>query len=287
MKRLKRLFCRRRNNGFTLVEMIVSLALLAILMGGVMLFMLPIIRSFDDTNRSYTAENAATAVEEYIVRSIRNANQVAIFNYIAPGDLTTDANISAQITKMNTYCKNINGTAPSGSEKYLLKCISLRYDSTSGKYYLCNEQVNMNAGGVLTDPTAITDTKKVFSDCLYNNMYMTFDISQINNADYNNPESTTKGDQYRTDTLSLEVCAYTDPERLNGDLVFKGSGIAELRQIKVMVKQDEKNKDSYYMMMQHPSNPDTQYTYADADADKRDIFIYYVVRRLGTATTTP
>ncbi len=287
MKRLKRLFCRRRNNGFTLVEMIVSLALLAILMGGVMLFMLPIIRSFDDTNRSYTAENAATAVEEYIVRSIRNANQVAIFNYVAPGDLTTDANIAAQITKMNQYCKDINGTAPTGSEKYLLKCISLRYDSSDGKYYLCNEQVNMSGNGEIADPSAITDSKKVFSDCLYNNMFMTFDISQIRNADYNNPEATTKGDEFRTDTLSLTVTAYTDAARQNVDMVFQGSGIAELRQIKVMVKQDEKNKDSYYMMMQNPSNPDSPYTYANAPTDKRDIFIYYVVRRLGTATTTP
>ena len=73
MKKMIRLLRKRGSGGFTLVEMIVSVALLAVLMGGMILFISPVIRTYNDNTTDITAENTTTCVQEYISRTIRNS----------------------------------------------------------------------------------------------------------------------------------------------------------------------------------------------------------------------
>lgn len=291
MNKILRILKKRRSGGFTLVEMIVSVALLAILLGGMMLFIAPIVRSFNETKTNLTAENVSTTVQEYIIRSIRNANQVAVFNYVNENDLISGSakmadgtSYSDVIKGMNTYCETINGTGtPDELKKYLLKCISLRYED--GKYVLYQEKVQMNAGGQLSSSGKV----KVFSDCLYDDLYLTFDFGKIKNSDYGNADSKTSGYEYRPDTLTLAVNAYGDASHNNK--LFVGSGVFELRQIKVMLDQDISNASDYYLKMAHENNDSTSYTYADSSDGHKDIFIYYTMRRLDSspkpASTTP
>lgn len=279
MNKILRILKKRRSGGFTLVEMIVSVALLAILLGGMMLFIAPIIRSFNDTKTDLTAENVSTTVQEYIIRSIRNANQVAVFNYVSADDLTSTTAKLADgtsyadvINGMNNYCTSINGTGcAQENKKYLLKCISLRYED--GKYILYNESVD-DSGRL--NPTGKV---KVFSDCLYDDLYLTFDFGKIKNSDYGVVDSKTSGYEFRPDTLTLDVNAYGDSAHNNK--LFVGAGVFELRQIKVMIDQDISNAKDYYLKMAHENTAENPYTYDSISDDKKDIFIYYTIRRLG------
>ncbi|MGN1339770.1 MAG: type II secretion system protein [Oscillospiraceae bacterium] len=291
MKRLQRLLKKRSSGGFTLVEMVVSVALLAILMAGMMIFINPIIRSFNDDKTDLTAENVATAVEEYINRSVRNANQVAVFSYVSESDLS-GSGCQAIISEMVKFCTNANkdgsgSMLADGKEKYLLKCISLRYDSSTGQYFLCNETVNKTNGSL----TAVSlDSKKVFSDCLYKDLYLTVDISKTLNDDFGSTEDEiyNSGDKYRADALNIKICAYRDKERRSK--AFEGSGVSELRAIKGMLTEDKTNNEKYYYLKMLPENPnpvdDTMLSFESASEGQRDIFIYYVVRRLAPTGTT-
>lgn len=272
MKKIMRLF--RRKSGFTLVEMVVAVALLAILLGGMMLFISPIVRSFNDNHTDLTAENGAVCVQEYITKSIRNANQVAIFANTNYSDLSSNATYTAKIAKMNKFCTDVNAGAKDDKNKiYLLKCISLKYDSTDGRYYLYNETVKDN--GEL-DTTA-GKTQKVFSDCLFNDLYMTFELKKAKNGDY---LVITGAPEYRDDTLDVTICAYRDEDRKS--LAFQGNGLSELRQIKVMLNAGG-SKDDYNLSV-YP-DPAVLKSFADMDEGSRDIFIYYVVRQMNTSTT--
>lgn len=286
MRSIWKLLKKRRSGGFTLVEMVVSVALLAILLGGMMLFIAPIVRSFNDTKRDLTVENAATAVEEYITKSIRNASQIAIFSYTNDAELTS-GDKQKIISDMNKYCVGINKDAKGlplteGKEKYLLKCISLRYDESTQKYILCQESVDMNGNGALK--SVDIDKKKVFSDCLYNDVYLTFDMRMPENGDYNSTDTTiyNRLEKYRSDTLQMTIRAYSDPSRNNK--VFEGTGISELRQIKFM-RQQSKTNDSEYFMKMVPSNPEEDgsvHTFGEATSGNRNIYIYYAIRRLSS-----
>lgn len=274
MKIFVRFFRQRNKSGFTLVEVVVSLALLAILMGGMILFISPIVRSFNDNKTDLTAENSAVCVQEYITKSIRNANQVAIFANTNYSDLSSNATYTAKIAKMNKFCTDVNAGAKDDKNKiYLLKCISLKYDSTDGRYYLYNETVKDN--GEL-DTTA-GKTQKVFSDCLFNDLYMTFELKKAKNGDY---LVITGAPEYRDDTLDITICAYRDEDRKS--LAFQGNGLSELRQIKVMLNAGG-SKDDYNLSV-YP-DPAVLKSFADMDEGSRDIFIYYVVRQMNTSTT--
>ena len=80
MKAILRRLKKHNSGGFTLVEVIVSCALLAVLLGGMMLFIYPVIRTFDDTEKVYTADNVANCIDEYITKKIYNARRIAIFS---------------------------------------------------------------------------------------------------------------------------------------------------------------------------------------------------------------
>lgn len=271
MKKMLRLF--RRTSGFTLVEMIVSIALLAILLGGIMMFVSPILRSFNDTKSDLTAENAVVCVQEYITRSIRNANQVAIFANTNTSALSSNTAYAERIAKMNTFCTSVNGVGvPKANMTYVLKCISLKYDDATGRYFLYNENVNMDSNGVIdtADPG-----EKVFSDCLFDDLYMTFDFKKAKNADYPAVEG---AEEFRPDTLDITINSYRDTARTN--LAFSGTGFSELRQIKVMLSAGG-DAENYNLTIM----PTDQKSFAAMTDGSRDIFIYYIYRQIGAKAT--
>lgn len=261
----------KRSSGFTLVEMVVSVALLAVLLGGMMLFISPVIRSFNDTSKDLIAENTAVCIQEYITKRIRNANQIVIIEN-ASGDIAdveSDPVYSAKIKEMNDWCKSVNGTGTKANRLYELKCMRLHYDETLKNYFLYEETVKMD------DQYGKIDTSKsreVFGRCLYNDFYFTYDFSKLANADEG-------GNPLRDDALNLKIMAYRDSERTN--LAYVGTGITELRQIKVMLAAGGKTTDYYTAFY-----PAVQKSFSETSEGSRDIYIYYVSRRYSAATTT-
>lgn len=255
MKRIVTLLKKRRHGGFTLVEMIVSIALLAILLGGMVLFISPLMSSFNSTQTNLVAENVSTAVNEYITKSIRYANQVVVFtdtNYTRI--VTYKAMVEAMVDELDTL--NSDPT----NKTYELKCISLKPD-TDGMFYLYEETVSQDTGTI-----DLTKSRKVFSDSVYNGLFLDVEMAVPNDLtpdDAGNVDPT----KLRDDTLSVTVRTYTDQAKTN--LVFAGLGYIELHQIKFMLERGGKAED-YYVKLQ-PVAPDTE----------DGIYIYYIVRRRG------
>lgn len=265
MKKILRTLKKRGSSGFTLVEMIVSVALLAILLGGMMLFIAPIVRSFNDTKTNLNAENVATTMEEYLTRSIRNASQVAVFSYIDADSLNNNSAIKDKVNQMGDFCRARNN--------YMLKCISLRYEE--GRYVMYNEDVDLSkASGAKLKGTRT----KVFSDCLYTDLYFTYDIRKTINQEYGTDSAQP---MYRNDAVEIVVNAYSDSDYTN--LVFYGSGVSDLRQIRVM-RTMYKGSSAEYNLTTIPENPKSDGTvlsFSDFDDDHKNIYVFYAVRSLG------
>lgn len=267
MKKMLRLF--RRTSGFTLVEMVVSVALIAILLGGMMIFISPIIRSFNDTTTDLVAENTAACIQEYITKSIRNANQVFIAEN-ANGDIAefeSNSTYSSKVEAMNEWCSSVNKTNTKENRLYELKCLRLHFDEAKNNYFLYEETVKMNDKGKLdtTQPS-----REVFAECLYNDLYFTFDFSKLANSD-------PLVSPYRDDAINVTIRAYRDSTR--NSLAYVGTGVTELRQIKIMLAAGGSTSD--YNSAIIPSAPKAL---ADTNEGERDIYIYYIVRRYNTVT---
>ena len=270
MKRLKVLLTKRRNHGFTLVEMIVSVALLAILLAGMVLFIAPILESYTENQTLYTAENVATAIQEQITHSLRNAYQVSIFTN-ATYEMNADAVIKDDVQKMVEYVnKKNNDDTIKVNRLYELHCMSLRY--VNGQYILCNEPVEMTGtgtGGYLAgndDNDALVDYTKAFSDVIYDGLYMDFSfIKPIETKD----DGTTFVSK---DTYQYAIKAYSDASKKS--VVFNGSGMAECYAIKTMLRAKAPESE-YFINIENQPEIDGNH----------DIYIYYVTRKLKGVTT--
>lgn len=265
MKKIIRLLKRRRAGGFTLVEMVVSVALVAILLGGMMLFVSPIVRSFNDTKTDLVAENVSVCLQEYITKNVRLANQVAIFSNTNSSALTTN---DAYKTRIQELVKNCGS---SGVKTFTLNCISLKY--SDGRYYLYEESLD-SSGNILGSG------KKVFSDGLYSSVYPTFEFRLPLNQDYG---KTPEAGRYRDDAVQYTVRTYGDSSY--SDLLFQGDGYFELRQIRVGLE-DEKYSAGAKQIYNMSIMPDTPLSFGEMTEGSRDIFIFYVSRNVNAATTT-
>lgn len=274
MKSIIRLLKRRRSGGFTLVEMIVSVAVLAVLMVGMILFITPIIRSFNDTNRNMVAENISTCLQTYISSSIRNASKVVIFGNTNDADLK--ANGLTTVNALRTYCSE---KTDDGEYAYILKCISLRFDTTDGRYYMYTEDIPITN---TTEPLGTTHTP-VFSKCLYNELYTTFDFEKPLDMD----KASETPQPVRKDTMQITVKTYSDSSFSN--LVFVGTGLTELRQIKKDIAKNQTSSTCEFSIYDGTAATasDSVKFNSSSDVGNRNIYIYYAVRNLSPKTTTP
>ena len=213
MSKLIRFFKKRRNGGFTMVEMIVSVVLLAILLGGMTLMITPILRSFSDTKRDLVAENVSTCIQTYISTSMQDATNVVIFANTNYDSIKTAAN--DKINGLKSFCKTQTSDAKNA---YTLQCISLKYDTTDNRYYLYNEESDLNDS---VNPLKGT-SNLAFSECLYNDLYYSLSIYKALDLD--------KNDGTRmNDTAEITISTYSDVAMSN--LVFGGIGLTEFREI--------------------------------------------------------
>ena len=264
MKAIKKLFGKRAKSGFTLVEMIISIALLAILLGGMTIVVTPILESFKDEKQSITANNVSSCVQEYVTRSLRNASQILIVSNAS----YTDANGGSVTATTDEMLKYIAKKNTGATKTHELRCLSLRY--VDGKYILCDEPVKsgVTSGGVLTGNASTASLQgKVYSDCLYDDLYMDikFEPAMLTVTDpVTGATTATQG----KDVLQTTIKAYSDKARKA--MVFNGSGITELRQIKVQLRAGAKEANYYLKFLDMGGTDDAH----------KDIYIFYVTRVL-------
>ncbi len=182
MKRLKRLLRRKRkNSGFTLVELVISCGLLGILVLGVTAFVGPVLKSVSSNEKNVAATLLAQTMDEYINRSIRDSYYVAIFTDASRSQTTDDGSITKKdsIQAMKKF-------AADNSDIYELKCMSFIWAEDPlthlHKYMLMTETVKTATGGLVTNSE--TDISKkmpqpVFEYCFYDGLFPLVEIEQL------------------------------------------------------------------------------------------------------------
>ena len=266
MKRLKRILCRKRNGGFTLVEMIISIAILAILMVGMVFMITPIVRSFNDQNRDLVAENISTCIQNYISLSMRNATNVTIVGNTNEDSLKANPKV---VQDLKDFCENNKTT--DGKYAYILKCLSLRYDAADGRYYLYHDTIDTSSTTAIVN--SATESTSVFSRCLYNGLYSSYAIEKAVDLD-NAPAR-------MNDTIRMTVRTYSGAGNTN--LVFEGNGITEFREIGRDYKINPTNPKYKLMICSDDgikSSPAVETDAIDtttASGNLTDIYIYYTL----------
>ncbi|MBE6889032.1 MAG: prepilin-type N-terminal cleavage/methylation domain-containing protein [Ruminococcaceae bacterium] len=289
-KYLARLLKKRNSAGFTLVEVIVSTALLGVLMVGVVLFMAPVFSMVDTNETAQRADRTATTLEHYISKSLRNTVYVKVYTGVVADDIEKpDGAIreDEDFLEIVEYMKN-------HSDNYQLNCLSIKYvedtnprNSSEGnhphKFMLYNESFDNNYQIISSEP--------VFEECFYEDIYpkFTFDREAMKieiDADGNiidptpTPDSTTEADPDETaeaepeakttlySGVKLDIDIYDDESLMAYAHIFKGTSYIEINNIKSM----ELNSEGKYKV----------YPTLEIDPDEKDMYIFYVSRKLGT-----
>lgn len=78
----------KSNSGFTLVELIIAIAILAFLMTAVTAFMSTGVFSYKKAKADITVHNSAQDVYDQLSDSVMSANSIVIYGYVAKGSLT-------------------------------------------------------------------------------------------------------------------------------------------------------------------------------------------------------
>ena len=279
MKKLKRLLKRRRkNSGFTLVEVVISCGLLGLLVLGVTLFITPVLRSAASNEANVRANLLAETIDNYINRSMRSAYFVQIFTNADRSD-AYDGGAIAENENLKAMREFIDKCVDSDGKKvFELKCISFSWENDpqtfESKYMVMNE--------TFTNPNSLIIENKpipVFENCFYDGLFPIFTVEQLEGTD-TAPDMSASSESDTSDTeekkpvpaMKISTNIYTNQD-MNA-LEFMGVGYTEFGTIKnKTINQDGRYK--FYPIVSLES--------ADPHSTT---FIYYVGRKTMAAEET-
>lgn len=226
MKKLVSLLHRKNSGGFTLVEVIVSCALLGVLVLGVMLFINPVFDMLKVEKRDAKASVVASSIENYITRSLRSTTHVKVFNYVTYADNMENGKLFGNGSGGDSDLNEMRAFVTANSETYELRCISftLKIDQRTGeaRYVMSQEYLNNSKNGL--DPSYQVE---VFDQCYYAGLYPKVNVEEVPAMD------PTTGLTKKTDTgkdichgIRITVNMYDD-SRVDDSLVEDSSRITD------------------------------------------------------------
>lgn len=287
-KLIKRRLSKRNSGGFTLVEVVISCALLGILIVGVIMFVSPILNSVNSTNKNTRASNVAETVEYYISRSIRNAAYITVL---------TDTDFDEMKSCSSDIIKKIKEYNDNEGSQYSLKCISIRYamDSRSQtyKYFICNETFD---SGVLKTNNGPDLETMVFDPCYFDGIYPEVIFEQVKTKkEVEQPDGTKIETEVPAAAVKMTVNIYDSEDmKYKDDLIFSGSGYTSLRNIDAA--RQASNSNLTFNILDNDNIIDGHEKELGnlpvkmretPDADHNETYIFYVERSLATGTPTP
>lgn len=270
MKYLYRLL-NKRNRGFTLVEMVISTALLSILVLGVLGFATPIMNMLRVEQQSARGTALAETIDSYINGTLRNAQMIKIienvtYDRIHQPTVATDAGLGLD---------DIYKFMQDNSDRFEVRCLGIcwvadqsspYYDPAMGntvprKLMLVNLKVSQNfavgspmSGALMPIPTDLRPNAdgslkdgatKVFDDSMYFGLYPVVKFSRFKQKDSSGADLTTIANGYK---ITTEVYAdsgiYNTLNKATRDksrLAFTGEMYCELVNYKEPVHDDDTN----------------------------------------------
>lgn len=258
-KRMKRLLRLRSKSGFTLVEMVISCALLGILVVGMMGFMTPILSSVRIKEQNARAVMLSEAIDSYIANTTQYAFYVQTIDTAAGVDTkattTSQPNVLSLKYEGDEFEKqkdkglsNLLSTFKNelAGDVYEIRCIGIRWIEVPGgdgmkKLMLTNEKVDQT--NCALDPNGY---KPVFEAAFYDGLYPVVRFENYSNQyqlkdEDGNPQDQVKdedvdiaaGIKVITDVYLTPDCYSTDKNvRDNAILSFSGSIYADFSNIR-------------------------------------------------------
>lgn len=288
---LKRLLKKRNNGGFTLIEVIISVALLGILMMGITMFISPILNTIKLNKKNARATMLAETLDSYISGSLKNAKYVLVVTNTTQERMTTVGATGI------TYAQDtIIPFMRANSDDYEVRCLGINWveekssssDFTGNKkLMITNRKVDNNFSSgynnqlVIIPATSETERKreKVFDDSLYSLLYPVIDVEtfKAQNPDGSEADANAKGYKISAKIYSDPACynVISDAAREKSYLAFEGVTYAQCANMTTPASDvvplattqaaiDSRAADSAY------ANGGNNYYYPDT-------FIYYVV----------
>lgn len=166
----------RNKKGFTLVEMIISLAIISIMMMGMLAFFGPVTSTIKDMSKKTDAETAVVNITSYITKSITQAKKVVVCQGMKFSD------VQSKMNNDEIGNKFLSSALPFDPAVDEIKCLRLSWVprvGTSKGYMLVDEPMKqvVGTGFGFVDAAdysinGIPDTmsgKKVYNDGYYKN----------------------------------------------------------------------------------------------------------------------
>ncbi|MDE7361702.1 MAG: type II secretion system GspH family protein [Oscillospiraceae bacterium] len=287
MRRFSRLLKLRNKSGFTLVEVIVSCALLGILIISVLGMITPVMSVVMNNEKNANALMIAEATEAYIDRNIKNSVFVAIFTNANPSDI-----LSATIDEHEAV-KEMKAFLNDGDNKdiYDLKIIGIRWledpKTHHYKYMLNNLKPRYDSSFNLVGGAGLKCTN-VFEPCFYDNLYPNISFEVMPYNEYEDNDKTKPIVSTKNAALKTTIDVYSNSAMTA--LAASGEGYADL----INIRTPAINRGDIYKLysieggndaMGNPITLTTQIRTADEFAatfpsTNPETYIFYVTRKL-------
>lgn len=285
LKKLKRRLMRRNNGGFTLVEVIVSSALLGVLLVGMIMFISPIMQLMQTEQEDSRGSIIGASIEHYISRSVRSTIFIKTFTNATIDDATSTTGAIAtnpDLQKMLKWCED-------SSDRYEVRCISIRKtadnrrrdesDIPTSRYMIYQEY--FATGSKVLDKNY---SLPVFDSCFYGDLYPQVTVKQATNEYSDNRYSDTQigapATVEKRPSIEITVDIY-DNENLGAtDKIFTGYGLTEL----FMIANKDKMTDGDTKNAQIYEDSKARSDEEAETAHTHDIFIFYVARKVKAPT---
>ncbi|MBD5129035.1 MAG: type II secretion system protein [Ruminococcaceae bacterium] len=221
MKKILRLLKRRNNGGFTLIEVIVSCALLGILILAVMGMITPVMSTVMSNEKNANALMIAEAMEAHIDRNIKNSVYCAVFtnaaaNNASYGSKSTDMESTGPIVNSDAFTEMVDFMqADNNKDIYEMKIIAVRWleDTKTHryKYMLTNIKPKIKDDGSL-DVHALYSAPetRVFEDCFYENLFPDVKFEVLAYNEHEDNDSTKPITSTRNVALKTTIDVYSN-----------------------------------------------------------------------------
>lgn len=287
---LKRLLKKRNNGGFTLVEVVISCALLGILVVGVVAFASPIFGMIASGQKNARATMLAETLDSYIAGCLKNARCVDVIQNTSIERLSTTGidGTAAVNDDPNSVLKFMKATG--NAAEFEVRCLGICWVENKGlggkkKQMLVNCRVDNNFSSgynnllVLQSNSGTPIQDKVFDDSLYDGLFPVINVETFKSMDEAGAETATNAHGYK-----ITANIYTNPTSYNviseaardkASLGFRGVTFAQCMNMKtpandiVTLNSTQNTIDANRATRQYTDNG-TNYYYPDT-------YIYYVV----------
>lgn len=255
MKKLKlfRLLKKRNNSGFTLVEVVISCALLGILVIGVLSFATPVMNMVSSGRKNARATMLAESIDSYISGMLKNAKLVEVFQYTSierAKDTGTAGLKSAAGSAADKGLNKIDTFMQANPTEYEVHCLGISWTEDTKrdgqrKLVLTNNTIDTSLDGT-SYKLNVKDVSKVFDDVLYEGLYPVIRLENFGMIAGSSSSSTTTtaassssgGSPSSTWATGYKICCdiygdnkcynvTSDEERLKSQIAFRSTSFVK------------------------------------------------------------